>query len=93
MRLIFKERFNKEAKFITSTKVRREVIELIGIAEHSSSIHQIPDIKALRHYPGAYRIKIAVDFRVIIYFDDNDIITFISVLHRKDAYKALYYLR
>ena len=93
MKIIFKERFNKEAKLISSVKVRREIIELIDIVETVNSTRSIPGIKQLRHYPNAYRIIVAADFRVVAHYDGDETFTFISIMHRRNVYRVLYFLR
>ena len=93
MKLIFKERFNKEAKLISSEKVRRAALDIIDTAEIVTHPVEIPGSKALRYYPGCFRFRIDGEFRIVAFFNGNDSLTFISILHRRDAYKELYFLR
>ena len=67
--------------------------ELIETAEKASTLTQTPEIKLLRHYPGACRIKVAVDFRIVAHFNGTNKFTFISILHRRHVYRELYFLR
>ena len=93
MKLIFKERFNKEAKLISSERVRRAALEIIDAAETVSHPLEISGSKALRYYPGCYRFRIDGEFRIVAYFNGRDSLTFISILHRRDAYKELHFLK
>lgn len=49
------------------------------------SIDQIPDLKKLKGYDQAYRVRVG-DYRIGI-FIANDTITFARVQHRRDIYR------
>ena len=50
-----------------------------------NSIDQIPDLKKIKGYDQAYRIRVG-DYRIGI-FIENNAVTFARVQHRKDIYR------
>ncbi|WAC09541.1 type II toxin-antitoxin system RelE family toxin [Dyadobacter pollutisoli] len=64
--------------------VKLALITLIQSLEDADSLSEVSQIKKLKGFSNAYRIRIG-DYRVGI-FVENDVIEFARIAHRKDIY-------
>lgn len=86
MRVEFLDKFNKDLIKIKNKNVFKDVSETIENVELSSNVVAIKNIKKLKGYKNAYRIRIG-NFRIGI-FVTADTVEFARVVHRKDIYKV-----
>jgi len=85
MNVDFKSSFLRDIKKVKDADLLRLIdIEIIS-AENAATINNIDNLKKLSGHKTAYRIKIN-DYRIGLDID-NETITFVRFLHRKDIYK------
>jgi len=85
MNVDFKSSFLRDIKKVKDADLLRLIdLEIIS-AENAATINNIDSLKKLSGHKTAYRIKIN-DYR-IGFVIDNETITFVRFLHRKDIYK------
>ena len=85
MEVEFLSKFNKDLSKITSRSVKGQIKKAILQVESASTINAIPQIKKLRGFKNAYRIRIG-DFRIGL-FIEGDTAEFARVIHRKEIYR------
>ncbi|MCE2937041.1 MAG: type II toxin-antitoxin system RelE family toxin [Cyclobacteriaceae bacterium] len=71
---------------LTSSVVKQRTIDLIRQVESASSIRQIPQIKKLKGFTSAYRIRVG-DYRVGIFVAQGTV-QFARVKNRKEIYRS-----
>ena len=80
------KRFYKDVEDL-SADVQKGIFELIQIAKAAEQLYELPNLRKLKGYKNAYRVKIGT-YRVgLLTLDENNIISFERCLHRKDIYK------
>ena len=84
MNTIFKTSFFKDVRK-TPVTLHAELDILITTIESSQSLRDIPNVKKLKGFGTAYRIKLN-SYRLCFYFE-NDTITIVRFLPRKDVYR------
>ena len=78
--------FVKDIKALKSTPIYKSIKELVfEEVPNLSRIEDIRNLKKLKGYENAYRIR-AGDYRIGLTFDGETII-FSRVLHRRDIYR------
>jgi len=85
MRTEFLQKFSKDLDSIDARHVREAVLEVIENVEKADVLSDIRNIKKLKGFVNAYRIRIG-DYRIGI-FIERDLVQFARVVHRKDIYK------
>lgn len=72
-------------------KMDRPVAKLITKALRGLATCPRPDgVKAVKSLPGALRVKVGKDYRVVYEVaDDRLIVLVLAIAHRKDVYRAL----
>ena len=85
MKVEFLARFNKDVEKLDNQKIKNNLISIISELESAQKLNEIKNLKKLKGYRNAYRIKIG-DYRFGFYFEDN-IILCARIAHRKDIYK------
>lgn len=85
MKVEFLNKFSKDLDPIHIPSVKNAIERSINEAEAAKGIYEIRNIKKLKGYKIAYRIRVG-DYRIGVYFEHN-IIQFARVAHRKDIYK------
>jgi mRNA interferase RelE/StbE len=78
----FTGRFLKDLDKLTQSSVKKGIIKEVKKAIHLS---EIKNIKKLKGYPTAYRIRTG-DYRIGLFVKSNTV-EFARVAHRKDIYK------
>lgn len=86
MKVIFLTSFKKDLQKISSTKLKVQIIELIELLEESKGLNEIPNLKKLKGYPFAYRIRIG-NYRLGVFIEDNTI-ELTRFVKRNDIYKV-----
>lgn len=85
MNIEFSKSFEKQLDKITDAHFRAKISETVKSVIRSQTIQDIPNLKKLKGYKTAYRIRTG-DYRIGIIFE-NKTIYFIALYHRKEIYK------
>ena len=85
MRIIFKNSFAKDLKKVKDQNLKQMVISTIETIEQAKGLAQLSNTKKLKGDDCYYRIKLG-DYRIGIIIED-DVVTFVRILHRKDIYR------
>lgn len=85
MKVQFLNSFEKDLNNVP-LPVRHKVVELVGRIEAAVSIRQIEQVKKLRGYKNAYRIRIG-KFRLGL-LARGDLVQFVHLLDRKNIYRV-----
>ncbi|HTD98852.1 MAG TPA: type II toxin-antitoxin system RelE/ParE family toxin [Mucilaginibacter sp.] len=86
MKAEFTNRFYKDIDKITQATVKIDIVAVIKQVEEANNLSEVNNIKKLKGYSIAYRVRIG-DYRIGIYYENN-IVEFVRVAHRKDIYKV-----
>ncbi len=86
MEIEFLEKFSRDLDRLVDASTRRAVRKTIISIQHADTLSEIPNIKKLRGFKSAYRIRIG-DYRIGI-FVEGDVVQFARIVHRKDIYKV-----
>lgn len=84
MKIHFRRSFLKNLHGLKSSKIKREVEDLIETLEAKESITSVGNIKKLTGSKNAYRIRLG-QYRVGFFLENGEI-TLAAILHRKDIY-------
>ncbi|MCJ8501034.1 type II toxin-antitoxin system RelE family toxin [Desulfatitalea alkaliphila] len=88
MKIVFKKRFAKDLKQISyDHKLLERVKQIIAHFERVDDTGQIPNLKKLRAQGDYYRIR-SGEYRIGMIIE-NDTVTFVRVLHRRQIYRFL----
>jgi mRNA interferase RelE/StbE len=85
MKTEFLKQFYKDIDKLALQSIKDEIATTIENVEQATKISEIKNIKKLKGYKFAYRIKIG-DYSIGIFIEKNNI-EFARVTHRKDIYK------
>jgi len=85
MNILIKPLFWRHLKKITDTTLKEEVKQAIKAVEDAETAKNIPELKKLKGYKIFYRIKIG-NYRIGVSIENN-LVTFVVFMHRKDIYK------
>jgi len=85
MKFEIKKSFLKDLKKLNDKRLAEEVKNLFYIIEKAANLQEIPNVKKLKGFEEFYRIRIG-KYRVGIRYNNNEV-TFIRILPRKDIYK------
>ncbi len=85
MKVEFFKQFSKDLSKITDENLKHIVFDLINEFENASKLKDIPNVKKLKGYPEAYRIRIG-KYRLGFYFN-GETIEFVRFAKREDIYK------
>jgi len=85
MKVSFLSKFNRDLDRIHLTSVRKSIIKVIGEVKGASELTQIRNLKKLKGFKSAYRIRMG-DYRIGI-FVDGDSVEFARVLNRREIYR------
>ena len=84
MQIVFLSKFFKDLSKINQPKVLADIEKAIIQVEKVKTTIDINQLKKLKGYKSAFRIKVG-DYRIGL-FIENDVIEFARILHRKDIY-------
>jgi len=87
VKIIFRRSFAKDLKKIRQNAILQEVQAVLEQIEQSASLHDIPNVTHLTSEGPYYRIRIG-DYRLGLFVED-EAITFVRFLHRRDIYTLL----
>jgi mRNA interferase RelE/StbE len=85
MKTIFLESFERDIRKLKEIKIKSELLELIDYIKESGSLTEIKNLKKIKGEKKFYRIRVG-DYRLGIKIE-NETVTFIRFLHRKDIYR------
>ncbi len=85
MKVEFLKRFLRDVEKLDSEDVKNEVAVIIENVEAAAKKAEIKNLKKLKGFKNAYRIKTG-DYRIGV-FIENDTVEFVRICHRKDIYK------
>ncbi len=86
MEIEFLEKFNRDLDRLMNVSTKIAVRSAITSIQDAVSLSEILNIKKLRGFKTAYRIRIG-DYRIGI-FVEGDVVQFARIVHRKDIYKV-----
>lgn len=86
MEIEFLEKFSRDLDRLVDVSTKIAVRKAITSIQHADSLSEISNIKKLRGFKTAYRIRIR-DYRIGI-FVEGDVVQFARIVHRKDIYKV-----
>lgn len=85
MKVEFLRQFSKDLDRINDKPILSKLLNIIEETKAANSIQEISNLKKLKGFEDAYRIRIG-DFRLGL-FISKDLVEFARFLHRKDIYK------
>jgi len=85
MLVLYDNNFYKDICKITDNSISKQLLEIIETIKTKDNISEIHSIKKLSGYQHYYRIRLR-DYRIGLKYQNN-VLTFIRFLHRKDIYK------
>jgi mRNA interferase RelE/StbE len=85
MTTLFTTRFSKDLDKILTASVLAGISDEIEHVEKASSPSEIKNLKKLKGFANAYRIR-SGDYRIGLLIEDN-VVKFARVAHRKEIYK------
>jgi mRNA interferase RelE/StbE len=85
MKTEFLEKFYKDLDKLDDQSVREDVIATIENVESASKTIEIKNLKKMKGYKNAYRIRIG-DYRIGV-FIEKGIVEFARVGHRREVYR------
>lgn len=86
MKVEFLEEFSRDLDKLRNPLIKKSLANSILRCEEAKSISEIPQVKKLKGFRNAYRIRIR-EYRAGFYLEDG-VIEFTRFLHRKDIYKS-----
>lgn len=85
MNVEFRHSFAQDLRAIKNKRLRNRVRRIIELVEQAENLHDIEGIKKLRGGERYYRIRVG-DYRIGLLVEENTV-TFVRFLHRKDVYR------
>lgn len=85
MKTLFLGQFEKDIEKLRMQSVKDDVANAIEQVEQAEGLPAIVNLKKLKGFKTAYRIRIG-DYRIGV-FVDGDTVEFARVVHRRDIYK------
>ena len=85
MKVEFLSKFNKDISTVKLKPIKEKLITLIDELESAGSLSEINNVKKLKGFSQAYRIRIG-DYRLGL-FQTKEGVELARFVHRKDIYK------
>ena len=85
MKVEFLKSFSKDLDSVNSKLTKRSLVRIIESLEKQQDLNKIPNVKKLKGFRNAYRIRVG-DYRLGFFFEDSTV-QLARFLHRKDIYK------
>ena len=86
MKILYERTFYQDLSKLSDNNINNRIIALIELLKKSEDISKLPSIKKITGYSDYYRIRIG-DYRLGIKYNNNQI-TLIRFLHRKEIYRT-----
>lgn len=85
MKVAFRASFSRDLRKVKDQQLQNRVLNLIEQVENAATLDTIPNVKKLRSEGNYYRIRLG-SYRCGITIE-NDTVTFVRFLHRRDVYR------
>jgi len=85
MNVEFSKNFEKQIDHIRDSKLKNEIAGIVRLVIKAESLEQIPNIKKLKGFKSAYRIR-SGDYRIGIIFQAGTVY-FMAFANRKEIYR------
>lgn len=85
MKVEFLSKFNRDLDRIHLKSVKNSIAGIIHEVKAANSIAQIPNVKKLKGFRSAYRIRVG-EYR-LGFFSEGSRVEFARILHRKEIYR------
>lgn len=85
MRVVTKGSFHRDVKKIQDAETVAETERCLRAALTAASLRELGDVVPIKGHPGFSRIRVG-HYRIGVHFND-DTLTFLRVLKRRDFYK------
>ena len=85
MKVGFRDSFAKDVKSVKEKGLLHRVREVIEAVEKGNSVADLPNLKKLKGSGNYFRLRVG-DYRIGMSLE-NDTVTFVRFLNRKDIYK------
>ncbi len=85
MNVSFYRKFEKSLDKLKDEKIRGQVAEAVRLVMTANSIQEITNLKKLKGYKTAYRIKLG-EYRIGLIIENREVF-FVDFAHRKDIYR------
>ena len=85
MKTEFRKSFAKDLRKLGNISLLPKIRQIIEDVENTDRLELLTNIKKLKHKGNYYRIRVE-DYRIGISFQDNTV-TFVRVLHRREMYR------
>lgn len=86
MKVEFLEEFSRDLDKLKNPEIKKYLAESILRCEQAGMLTEIPNIKKLKGFRNAYRLRVK-EYRAGFYME-NGVIEFVRFLPRKDIYKS-----
>ncbi len=86
MKVVFLNSFKKDVLKITNAKLKEQVKSVILAVEVAESLNELTNLKKLKGFSTAYRIRIG-NYRLGFYYD-NEVVEMARLVKRNDIYKV-----
>ena len=85
MNVQFRASFSKDLRNINNKNLMTQIRETVALVENTQRLQDIPNLKKLKGGSSYYRIRVG-NSRIGLTFE-NDIVTFVRCLNRKEIYR------
>lgn len=85
MNVRFKKQFAKDLDKLSEAGIRTEIAAVIKAVEAVAHLGELANVKKLRGYKTAYRIRIG-EYRLGLVVEGQEVV-FVRVAHRRDIYR------
>jgi mRNA interferase RelE/StbE len=85
MQVRFLAKFNRDLNQIHLNSIKESIANVIDEVKSTDSIHKIPNIKKLKGFRSAHRIRIGY-YRIGVFVEGSQV-DFARVLHRREIYR------
>ncbi len=85
MKVLFTNQFEKDIRKIKNRDLARNIENVILSVKNAPGIGEINNLRKLKGYQNAYRIRIG-DYRMGIYINE-DVVEFACFMNRKEIYR------
>lgn len=86
MKIVFLKSFLNDIKRVKDKKLKSKIKELILEIEYAESMEALTNVKKMKGYPSAYRVRVG-NYRMGMY-KETDSVELARFLKRNDIYKV-----
>ena len=85
MKVLFRESFARDLRRIEDREVTRRIQQAVESVEQAATLQDVPNLKRLRAKGRYYRIRVG-NYRLGLTIDEDEV-SFVRVLHRREIYR------